>query len=157
MGVAGSGKTTIGTLLANALGCAFVDADALHSPANVEKMRRGIGLSDADRAPWLAAVHARIEASFRRGDDLVVACSALKETYRDVLAAGVSIRWVYLKGSPELIRSRLANRLGHFATDSLLATQLDALEEPADAIVVDVTPAPESIVKTILTALARRP
>ena len=157
MGVAGSGKSTIGARLADRLGCAFVDADGLHTPANVEKMRRGIGLTDADRGPWLAAIHARILEAFRVGKDLVVACSALKETYREVLAKDVPITWVYLTGSPELIASRLANRLGHFATESLLASQLHALEEPHDAIVVDVAPAPETIVKTILSALARRP
>ena len=157
MGVAGSGKTTVGTLLSGALGCGFVDADTLHSTENVEKMRRGVPLTDADRAPWLEAIHARIQAAFSSGEDLVIACSALKERSRQTLAGNVPIRWVYLKGSPELIRARLLRRFDHFAKDNLLASQLDALEEPADAFVVDITPAPEVIVKTIVTWLARYP
>lgn len=157
MGVAGSGKTTVGTLLAGALGSGFVDADTLHSAGNVAKMSRGVSLTDADRAPWLEAIHARIQAAFSSGEDLVVACSALKERYRQALAGNVPIRWVYLKGSPELIRARLLRRFDHFAKDNLLASQLDALEEPADAFVVDITPAPEVIVKRIVTWLARYP
>src|ERR1700761_9157825 len=100
MGVAGSGKTTIGQLLAAQLQCSFVDADSLHPAANIAKMANGIPLDDADRAPWLTAVHARIVASYARGEGLVVACSALKEAYRAVLATDVQITWIYLKGDP---------------------------------------------------------
>ena len=99
MGVAGSGKTTVGPRLAERLGCPFLDGDALHPPANVAKMAAGIALTDADRLPWLAAIHARVLDAFRSGDSLVVACSALKASYRAVLSEGVPVAWVYLKGA----------------------------------------------------------
>ena len=131
IGVSGSGKTTIGTMLAEAMHCPFLDGDALHPQQNIDKMTQGIPLADADRAPWLAAVHARILHAFEHGQDLVVACSALKQQYRTFLAEGASITWVYLKGSAELIHARLSGRLNHFMTADMLASQLDALEEPA--------------------------
>jgi gluconokinase len=106
MGVAGAGKSTVGELLAAQLGCDFLDGDSLHSPANIDKMTRGIPLTDADRAPWLAAIHARIVDFVHFHKDLVIACSALKQRYRDALAADVAIIWVYLKGSEEVIRAR---------------------------------------------------
>ena len=109
-GVSGSGKTTIGTLLAEALNCRFVDADALHSEQNIDMMRRGTPLTDVDRAPWLAALNAVMLESVARDEDLVVGCSALKQRYRTQLAHGLSIRWVYLKGSVELIGPRLRRR-----------------------------------------------
>ena len=99
IGVAGSGKTTVGTMLADAMKCPFLEGDSLHSKENIDKMSHGIPLTDADRAPWLAAIHARILDCFERGQDLVVGCSALKQRYRPVLAKGVPITWVYLKGS----------------------------------------------------------
>ncbi len=105
MGVAGSGKTTIGTKLADALHCAFLEGDMLHPKANVDKMSRGIPLTDADRAPWLAAIHAHMRRADARDENLVVACSALKRAYRIALAQGLAVTWVYLKGSAELIRS----------------------------------------------------
>jgi len=129
MGVAGSGKTTVGTMLAEAMHCAYLEGDSLHSPANVEKMSHGIPLTDADRAPWLAAIHARLLDSFGHGESLVVGCSALKRSYRTVLADGVPITWVYLKGSPALIRSRLQHRSGHYMKADMLASHFDALEE----------------------------
>ena len=155
MGVAGSGKTTVGTRLADAMHCAYLEGDSLHSPANVEKMSHGIPLTDADRAPWLAAIHARLLDSFRHGDSLVVGCSALKQSYRTVLADGVPITWVYLKGSAALIRSRLQHRRGHYMKADMLASQFDALEEPSDALIVDVSPPPGVIVERILTELHR--
>ena len=157
MGVSGSGKTTVGTRLADAMHCAYLEGDALHSPANVEKMSHGIPLTDADRAPWLAAIHARLLDSFRQGESLVVGCSALKRSYRTVLADGIPITWVYLKGSPALIRSRLQPRSGHYMKADMLASQFDALEEPSDALVVDVSPPPDAIVEQILTELRRPP
>jgi gluconokinase len=155
MGVAGSGKTTVGTRLAEAMHCAYLEGDSLHSPANVEKMSHGIPLTDADRAPWLAAIHARLLDSFRHGESLVVGCSALKRSYRTVLADGVPITWVYLKGSPALIRSRLQHRSGHYMKADMLASQFDALQEPSDALIVDVSPPPGVIVERILTELHR--
>jgi gluconokinase len=153
MGVAGSVKTTVGTMLADAMKCPFLEGDALHSPGNVDKMSHGIPLTDADRAPWLAAIHARVREVFERGQNLVVTCSALKEQYRRVLAEGVSITWVYLKGSFELIRSRVKHRPSHFMKADMLASQFAALEEPSDAIVGDVSAAPSAIVQQIMRQL----
>ena len=153
MGVSGSGKTTVGTRLADAMHCAYLEGDALHSPANVEKMSHGIPLTDADRAPWLAAIHARLLDSFRQGESLVVGCSALKRSYRSVLADGIPITWVYLKGSAALIRSRLQRRSGHYMKADMLASQFEALEEPSDALIVDVSQSPPAIVEQILAEL----
>ena len=153
MGVAGSGKTTVGTMLADAMKCPFLEGDSLHSPANIDKMSRGIPLTDGDRAPWLVAIHARLVDAFERGQDLVVACSALDQQYRKVLAEHLSIRWVYLKGSAELIRSRLTHRPHHFMKADMLASQFAALEEPSDALVVDVSAPPGAIVEQILAQL----
>ena len=154
MGVSGSGKTTVGRLLAAELHCAFLDADSLHPPANVEKMGRGIALTDADRVPWLAAVHARIVGCFQPGEDLVVACSALKQRYRDTLAAGVAIAWIYLRGSEEVIRARLQSRQHHFMKVQMLASQFADLEEPRNAIVIDVALTPPAAVQQIVHALS---
>jgi gluconokinase len=153
MGVAGSGKTTIGQLLAARLHCTFVDADSLHSPANVEKMAHGIPLNDTDRAPWLEAVHDRIAESFERKEDLVVACSALKQKYRDTLARDVTIAWVYLKGSAELIGARMRARAHHYMKPAMLASQIADLEEPTNAIVVDISNPPDAAVDQVLSAL----
>lgn len=153
MGVAGAGKSTLGELLAAALHCGFLDGDSLHPPANIEKIARGIPLTDADRGPWLAAIHSRILNSFQRGECRVVACSALRERYRETLADGVSITWVYLKGSQKVIRGRLLKRQHHFFKARMLASQFADLEEPADAIVIDVEIAPSVAVRQILGAL----
>lgn len=156
MGVSGSGKTTIGGRLAEALDWPFLDADTLHSDANIESMRQGIALTDEARAPWLAAVRARILDAHRHGRPLVVACSALKTAYRDAMAEGVEVTWVYLTGPPDLIRDRLEHRPGHFMKARLLDSQYAALEEPSDAIVVDVTNRPGGIVRDVLAALDAR-
>ena len=153
MGVAGAGKSTVGQLLAAELSCEFLDGDSLHPLANIEKMTRGIPLTDVDRAPWLAAIHARIVQSFQRGQSLVVACSALKQHYRETLADGVEITWVYLKGSEEVIRGRLQNREHHFMKAQMLASQFADLEEPRDAIIIDVGAEPTVAVQQILSAL----
>lgn len=152
-GVAGVGKTTVGMLLADSLQCPFLEGDSLHSKANVEKMSRGIPLTDADRAPWLTAIYARLLEAFTTGQSLVVACSALKQSYRTRLAAGLAISWVYLKASEELIRSRLQHRTGHFMKADMLASQFEALEEPSDALVADASRPPDAIVKQILNEL----
>jgi gluconokinase len=153
MGVAGVGKSTVGQLLAAELNCEFLDADSLHPPANIDKMARGVPLTDADRAPWLAAIHARILQSFQRHEGLVVACSALKQRYRETLACGVAITWVYLKGSEEVIRARLQHRQHHFMTAQMLASQFADLEEPTDAIVIDVAGTPEVAVRQIVNSV----
>lgn len=153
MGVAGSGKTTIGRLLAAALGWRFVDADDFHPPANLAKMSAGVALDDADRAPWLAALRAHIDARLAEGTDLVVACSALKQAYRDALIADPRrVKLVYLCGTRELLRERLAARAGHFMKPAMLDGQLDALEPPADALAVDISIPPEKIIARIRDA-----
>ena len=153
MGVAGSGKTTIGQMLAKELHFEFLCGDLLHPPQNIEKMTQGIPLTDADRAPWLAAIHGRIVDSLQRGEDLVVGCSALKHRYRDTVNNGVTITWVYLKGSEELIRERLQLRKHHFMKPGMLASQFTDLEEPSDAIVVDIAAEQSVIVGQIVDAL----
>src|SRR5689334_3335820 len=157
MGVAGSGKTTIGRLLADATQCSYLEGDTLHSRENVEKMARGTPLTDADREPWLAAIHARMVDAFTSGECLVVGCSALKESYRRRLAGGLPVTWVYLKGSPDLILARMLGRANHFMKANMVASQFEALEEPSDAIVVDVADAPEAIVGRLISELRRSP
>jgi gluconokinase len=153
MGVAGSGKTTVGSMLAEALRCSFLDADTLHPARNADKIARGVPLSDADRLPWLSAIHDRVTDAFRRGETLVVACSALKQSYRAVLAGDIPVIWVYLRGSQRLIAQRLEGRTGHFAGPRILSSQFAALEEPADAIVVEVSQPPADIVARIVERL----
>lgn len=153
MGIAGSGKTTVGRLLAEALQCAFVDGDDLHPAANIALMRRGIPLTDGDRAPWLAAIHATLRVAHEHGECVVVACSALRQSYRDAVAGDLPVEWVYLKGPAELIRERLLRRTGHFMGAGMLASQVATLEEPTDAIVVDVSPPPGVVVESIVGEL----
>ncbi len=148
MGVTGAGKTTVGRALAEALGWEFHDGDELHSEASKRKMHLGIALDDADRAPWLAALRKLIESMVSEGRNGVVACSALKQSYRDEIVVDPnSVKVVYLKGSKELIAERLRNRAGHFMNPDLLQSQIDTLEEPRDAVVVDISGAPEAIVR----------
>jgi len=157
MGPTGSGKTTIGSLLAQQLGWDFVDADQFHSAANKEQMHQGIPLTDADRAPWLAAIHQQIEQWIAEKRNVVLACSALKQSYRDLLWRGGDVKLVYLKGSYELIAQRLLTRHGHFADEHILAGQFADLEEPADAITVDISAPPEKIVEEICRRLGLQP
>ncbi|VTS03725.1 gluconate kinase : Thermosensitive gluconokinase OS=Stigmatella aurantiaca (strain DW4/3-1) GN=idnK PE=4 SV=1: SKI [Gemmata massiliana] len=147
MGVSGSGKSTIGKILAEQLGWTFVEADDYHPPANVEKMRRGQPLTDEDRRPWLHELRDRIDTACARGENVVLACSALKHAYQDYLERNepACVQYVYLHGSEELIRQRLAARKGHFMNPKLLHSQFETLEPPADAIRVDIAPAPEVI------------
>jgi gluconokinase len=152
MGVVGVGKTTVATLLAHKLGWQFADADDFHSPENVEKIRHGIPLSDRDRAPWLAALRGAVENWAASGTSAVLACSALKESYRKELSAG-DVGFIYLKGSYDLIRERLSTRHGHFATESILKSQLEDLEEPENAIIVNVDKSPSAIVAEIIAKL----
>jgi gluconokinase len=149
MGPTGSGKTTIGSLLAQQLGWMFADGDSFHSAANVQKMSHGIPLDDADRDPWLKSIHDAMVRWVAEGQNVVLACSALKRTYREKLYNGPEVRLVYLKGSYDLISRRLASRHGHFAGESILADQFAILEEPENAIVVDAGSSPEEIVAEI--------
>ena len=150
MGVAGSGKTTVGTRLATALGWSFYDADDYHPEANVAKMARGQPLTDADRAPWLQRLHDLIVDCGARGENAVLACSALKASYRRQLtSSGAEVRFVFLRADPALIRARLHDRKDHFAGAALLASQFAALEPPAEAIVVDAAATPAELVAEI--------
>jgi gluconokinase len=149
MGVAGCGKTTVGRKLAAELGCAFYDADDFHPPANVEKMRRGVPLDDADRHLWLDSLSEVIRACAARGDCAVLACSALKNSYRTRLVLDETVKLVYLKGDAALIRQRLHGRRGHFMKVEMLDSQLATLEEPEQAFHFDVAAPPEELVKAI--------
>ena len=149
MGVTGSGKTTVGRLLSEQLGWSYYDADDFHPSANVEKMRSGIPLNDDDRKPWLETLHGLISNCLERGENAVLACSALKESYREFLLVDERVRLIYLKGDYELIQKRLNKRRGHYMNPKLLDSQFDTLEEPADAVRVDVSASPNEIVETI--------
>ena len=154
MGVTGCGKTTVGKLLADQLGWQFYDADDFHPPENVEKMRSGIPLDDTDRVPWLQALSDLIHQSEGEGADFVLACSALKHDYRKLLRVGLKpVRFVYLRGTAELIRERLEARRGHYMNPKLLRSQFDTLEEPKDAVYIDIAPEPSEIVATIRNQL----
>jgi gluconokinase len=153
MGPTGSGKTTIGSLLAARLAWHFADADDFHSAGNKEKMHNGIPLTDADRLPWLAAIHGQIAEWVVLKQNVVLACSALKQSYRQLLWNGSEVQFVYLKGSYELIAERLRARKGHFADEHILAGQFRDLEEPSDAVAVDIRGSPEEIVDEICRRL----
>jgi gluconokinase len=153
MGTTGSGKTTIGTLLAKRLRWEFADADDFHPPGNVEKMKHGIPLTDEDREPWLQTLHDRILQWNSESRNVVLACSALKQRYRDELRASPDVKFVYLKGSYELFSQRVLARKGHFAKQDLLASQFAALEEPANAIIVDAALSREQIVAEVRSQL----
>lgn len=155
MGVSGAGKTTIGRMLACALGWDFHDGDDLHSAANREKMSSGAALSDADRQPWLAAISALIAGYLARGQSAVIACSALKRAYREILRGDpASVKFVWLDGEPELIAGRIAARRGHFMPPELLASQFADLEAPAGALRIDVAAQPADIVAAIRRGLS---
>jgi gluconokinase len=149
MGVTGSGKTSVGRLLAQQLGWEFADADDFHPSANVEKISHGIPLTDEDRGPWLDRLRIQITNWIVNGQNAVLACSALKRTYRQELSVGPEVRFVYLKGSAELIAQRLRLRRGHFADEKILASQFTDLEEPEAAVTVDISQTPEKIVAEI--------
>lgn len=154
MGVSGSGKTTIGKMLADSLGWTFSDADAFHSPMNVEKMRQGIPLSEADRTPWLQDLQSAIKHWLQENKNVVLACSALKDSYRQFLVVDSErIKLVYLKGPYQLIQQRLQERQNHYMSDKLLTSQFNTLEEPLDTIFIDIAEPPQMIVKNIRTAL----
>jgi gluconokinase len=154
MGVVGAGKTTVGALLAQELGWEFADADDFHPASNIEKIRKGISLTDADRWPWLEILRQQIAAWLAAKKNVVLACSALKRSYRERLGVGPEVRFVYLKGTAALITERLHCRRGHFAGESILAGQMTDLEEPQAAIVVDIRRTPAEIVDYVRKQLA---
>ena len=159
MGVSGAGKSTVGALLAQRFARAFLEGDSFHPPANVEKMRHGIALTDADRLPWLTALAAEIDRARIAAKPVVITCSALKRAYRKILAGGhTDVLFVYLKGGKELIARRLAARAGHFMPPLLLDSQFATLEEPdADELsyAVGIEGMPEDIVEAIVRVVAQ--
>jgi gluconokinase len=157
MGVSGSGKSTIGALLAGELHWPYAEADDFHPLANVEKMAAGHPLTDEDRRPWLAAIGAWIDEQIQAGKSAVVSCSALRRRYRDELRAGrPEVRIVYLRGDRDLIAARLASRAGHFFHSEMLDSQFAALEEPTPdehVLVVSIATTPHAIVRQIVDAV----
>ncbi|PTY05282.1 gluconate kinase [Opitutaceae bacterium EW11] len=155
MGVAGCGKTTVGQKLAEELGWRFDDADQFHPEANIAKMTAGVPLDDTDRQPWLRAIRTHIETMLRRDTSIVVTCSALKQRYRDEILGSPSAKLVYLRGTPELLQKRIEARKEHFMKPTMLASQLAALEEPKDAITLDIAAGPAELVAKIRRAIER--
>ena len=158
MGVSGSGKSLIGAGLARALGVDFIEGDQYHSAENVERMSRGIPLTDDDRAQWLRSLAARIREAKETGSGVVISCSALKRSYRDILRADATeLRFVFLNGRRELIAQRLAGRQGHYMPPSLLESQFAILEEPLpdeDAWVCDISDSPQDLVASLVARLS---
>jgi gluconokinase len=156
MGVAGSGKTTVGKALAKQLGWDFYDADDFHPRENITKMASGVPLTDADRVPWLATLHQLITSSLEANRPGVLACSALKERYRQQLLEGnKGVKIVYLKGSYDLIWSRMAQRGAHYMKPQMLQSQFEALEEPTNALTIDISLPMENIVREILNDMEK--
>ena len=155
MGVAGSGKTTVGKALSDALGWPFYDADDFHSAENVRKMVSGVPLTDDDRRPWLQRLHKLIAERSEQAEDGVLACSALKQKYRTILCADSDVEVVYLKAQPDLIRSRLDLRRGHYMPPQLIESQFRDLEEPRAALNVDAACSTAQAVAVIRSKLGR--
>ncbi len=154
MGVTGSGKTTLGKMLAERLGWEFHEGDDYHSPGNIRKMSAGIPLTDADRTGWLEALAAVIRKSLEMDQPGVLACSALKQRYRDKLNIDPQkVRFVYLKGAPQQIHERVQNRAGHYMKVNMVASQFDALEEPVDALTIDIEHSPRDCLNIIINTL----
>ncbi|MDC7221198.1 MAG: gluconokinase [Spirochaetales bacterium] len=155
MGVSGCGKTTVGELTAQALGWPYLEADSFHPEENLRKMSGGTPLTDEDRWPWLEAIRQKIAAFQRRGESAVFTCSALKESYRQFLGEGLGkpIEWVYLKGSYETIRERMASRKGHYFKSDMLKSQFDALEEPDYGLILSIDDSPEQLSRAIVNHL----
>jgi gluconokinase len=155
MGVTASGKTSVGRLLASELGYRFYDADDFHPSGNIDKMRRGVALDDADRLPWLKSLRDLVRRCLAEHTDAVLACSALKDSYRQYLLVDPRITLVYLKADRDLIRQRLLQRSGHFMNPELLESQFATLQEPAQGIWIDASLAPQDIVDAIRQQLWR--
>jgi len=149
MGVTGSGKTTVGRLLARKLGWKYFDADDFHPAGNVDRMRSGIALDDNDRQPWLEGLRDLIRDSLKSGENAVLACSALKEKYRRLLLIDERVKLVFLKGDFQLIRRRLRKRRGHYMNPALLESQFATLEEPNESIEIDISSDTAEIVRII--------
>lgn len=156
MGVSGCGKTTIGQQLADRLGWPFFDGDAFHPPVNIDKMRQSQPLTDTERAGWLAAIADQMRALMALDQSGVFACSALKQKYRDQLRVTGQVQFVYLRGSYQLIESRLQQRSGHYMKPNMLASQFEALEEPRAALTLEIASPPEQLVAHVIQTLIRR-
>lgn len=156
MGVTGSGKSTVGQLLARKLEWQFYDGDDFHPPENIEKMSRGIPLDDRDRLPWLLALQDLIERVRREHNSVIIACSSLKQAYRDLLQGNQhDIFWVYLKGNYNVIYQRIQQRQQHFMKAEMLQSQLESLQEPKNALIIDISKSPEEIALQIAAKLNR--
>ena len=153
IGVTGAGKSTLGRLTAEALGWPFYEGDDYHPAVNLEKMRRGEALTDGDRQPWLESLRDLIAAAAARGENGVLACSALKHSYRELLRSGGAVSFVYLQADHAVIEERLRQRRGHFMNPSLVGSQFGTLEAPKDELTVDTTLSPEEIVARVRRAL----
>lgn len=154
MGVSGSGKSTVGSMLANELGWDFLDADDFHPPANREKMQQGIPLTDEDREGWLSTLRELLQKHIEGKKPCVLACSALKQIYRERLTLNEKVRVVYLHGSYEQIKTRMKRRKDHYMPVQLLQSQFEALEEPREAVIVDISHSPEEIIQIIRKGIA---
>ena len=154
MGVAGCGKSTIGSMLAHELGWDFYDADDFHSESNRIKMAQNIPLTDEDRASWLDSLRSLIGQNIQNEKPIVLACSALKKSYRDILMINEQVEFIYLRGTYEQIEARLLQRSGHFMSAKMLASQFDILEEPQDALAIDISHTPHEIISLIRKRLA---
>ena len=156
MGVSGCGKTTVGRALASRLSATFLDADDFHPDANVAKMRAGMPLNDEDRAPWLGALNRELRTRSDHGEQVLLACSALKENYRVAIGDGLpQVQWFFLDGSFELIAARLRERSNHYMPESLLRSQFDALQRPQNAVTISIELSPDEQVMAALRALDR--
>ena len=155
MGVSGCGKTTIGQQLADRLGWPFFDGDTFHPSANIDKMSCGIPLNDEDRSGWLAAIADQMRSLITSDQSGVFACSALKEKYRDQLRVSDQVKLVYLRGSYDLIWSRMQQRPGHYMKPNMLTSQFEALEEPRDALTLDIGQPPDQMVEHVIQTLVR--
>ena len=154
MGVAGCGKSTIGSMLAHELGWDFYDADDFHSESNRMKMTKNIPLTDEDRTDWLDSLRSLIGQNIQNEKSIVLACSALKKSYRDILMINEQVEFIYLRGTYEQIEARLLQRSGHFMSAKMLASQFDILEEPQDALTIDISHTPQEIISIIRKGLA---
>ena len=156
MGISASGKSTLGSALAKSLGWVFLEGDDYHSRANIEKMRSGTPLNDEDRLPWLRSINQALGRLDKDGRNAVLACSALKRNYREILAQDIKqMRYVYLYGNPQLVRERITNRKGHFMPPELIDSQIAAMEPPQNAIRVNIEQPVETQAELVLQALGR--
>jgi gluconokinase len=150
MGVSGSGKTTVGKAVSNKFGWKYYEGDEYHPAENVEKMKNWIPLNDEDRLPWLLSLRKVIEEAISKRENIVISCSALKEAYRKILKVSEEVKFIYLKGSYDLIRKRMEERIPHFFKPEMLKSQFDVLKEPQQAIEIDISKSSESIIGDLI-------